>query len=645
MSWVETLNESWIILKNELLKENIDSIEKFMSYIFADLFPILKEAKRIDKFDLLIEIEDTLETKIKEIIKEYKEEIIEKKSNLKNNEDKNSFISLLKETYESSEYEYDKYPFYDHFYYTDYLNEEYIYKKLKEMDENKCPVLGQYLNSKYNKEDKNKKDKNNYSLDNLNIFNSVLNLLNEEFSNKISRDYAEKHKLKDLEIYKNNQELIDNFIKIYNNLPKEGNDKNLSLSIDNHLCDFLLDDNNKFGNSYKKIYIKFAKEQNKKLESLLDIKIERGIFDQNCKNKINIQQINEKEIFTMILPKKVSFMNILFDSSYRKVLDSEVKSNELYKEYEINYDLIEEHLTESLLKNKKLLNEDINTISSFIYNNEVFNNQVTDIINLFNKRYNHIPIDLYNQVDIYKFSQENKNSNLCQDIINDFITLIKYLNDKRKEKSNENLITDETKENDKENKENVFKITENTRIYEVVGKLKDSFSINFIRIFEGKDNLTIDKISDLFTYYLKLNFDLVMDELNDYQEKLDDESIKKVNNYSEKNSIKKGDFATAIRLFTTLVLFLERNKEDKEKKIKNNRNNLVNYLKSSDLWSRDITDPDFNKDLNELKDINAKISQIIPLYEALGKDIKDSDYDDVKEQIRIEKEKEEEKKK
>ena len=99
----------------------------------------------------------------------------------------------------------------------------------------------------------------------------------------------------------------------------------------------------------------------------------------------------------------------------------------------------------------------------------------------------------------------------------------------------------------------------------------------------------------------------------------------------------------AIRLFTTLVLFLEKDKEDKEKKIKNNRNNLINYLKASDLW-RDIYDhPDFNKNLNELRDINVKISQIIPLYEVLGKDIKESDYDDVRAQIEKEKENEKEK--
>jgi hypothetical protein len=38
--------------------------------------------------------------------------------------------------------------------------------------------------------------------------------------------------------------------------------------------------------------------------------------------KIIIQQINEKEIFTSNLPKIISFTDILFNSSYRKIIDS-----------------------------------------------------------------------------------------------------------------------------------------------------------------------------------------------------------------------------------------------------------------------------------------------------------------------------------
>ena len=156
------------------------------------------------------------------------------------------------------------------------------------------------------------------------------------------------------------------------------------------------------------------------------------------KSKINIQQINDTEIFTLILPKEVSFIDVLFNSSYRKILDSEALSYESYKEFEINYDLIEENMTDLLLKNKKLLNYDI---KGFNYNNEIFGNKVTNLLTLFRERYNQkniLPID---KVDIYKFAQENKNNIiLCKDMINDFITLIEILNEKENQIAYKKMI-------------------------------------------------------------------------------------------------------------------------------------------------------------------------------------------------------------
>ena len=127
-------------------------------------------------------------------------------------------------------------------------------------------------------------------------------------------------------------------------------------------------------------------------------------------------------------------------------------------------------------------------------------------------------------------------------------------------------------------------------------------------------------------------FELVKKELKDYQTKLDEQSEEVVKNYYQKeHPITKKDFACAIRLFTTLVLFLE---EHKEIKIKSNRNNLVNYLKASDLWSSEIYDnDDFNKNLSELKSINAQVSQVLSLYDALGKDFEPNFVNEVIEQI------------
>ena len=46
MSWEETLLQCWNLLKKELINENKDSIEKFMSYIFTELFPLLNNEKK-----------------------------------------------------------------------------------------------------------------------------------------------------------------------------------------------------------------------------------------------------------------------------------------------------------------------------------------------------------------------------------------------------------------------------------------------------------------------------------------------------------------------------------------------------------------------------------------------------------------------
>ena len=615
MKWAEILSECWNLIKNELLKEDIYSIEEFMNYLFVNLFPILNQKKCIDQYKELIQIEGELESEIQKIIKDYKETGCKIDSNQKGNEDdKTKFIYLLKEKYSKNDYLVNDFPFYEYFYYTDYLDEEYINKKLEHMYEKKYPVLKKYL------ENQESSNKNEDKLSYLSLFNTVLNLINEKYFNKISRDFAKKNMLKDTEIYMNNAELIDKFIEFYNSLNIKDDKKNkIKLGINNFLCDFFIDDNNCIGRSYKAIYKDFVKVQNDKLEPLIDIKIEKLIFDINSKSKINIQQIDEREIFTLKIPKKVSFIDILFNSSYRKILDSDSLNNESYNEYEINYNMLEENMTEYLLKNKKLLNEEI---TEFVYNNEVFSVQLTGFTTLFNLRYLCKEIGINEKVTIYKFTDENKNNNnLSQNIINDFIILIKYLNDKRREKNQE------------------FDIKEESKLSEVINKnLKESVSDNFIKIFENNDGMTVDKTLSIFDYYLKTISKSIIAEINDYQEKeLNNDSIASIENYYKKNDplISKKDFSIAIRLFTSLVLFQEK---EKKKKIGLNHNNLVNYLKVSDLWSKDIYEnQDFNKNLNELKLCNIAINQTIALYELIGQDFEDNYFNDVIQRIENEK--------
>ena len=59
-----------------------------------------------------------------EEIKKYNEKIN------KNSEDKNDPINLLKEKYDNSNYKKEEYPYYEYFYYSDCLDENYILNKI-----------------------------------------------------------------------------------------------------------------------------------------------------------------------------------------------------------------------------------------------------------------------------------------------------------------------------------------------------------------------------------------------------------------------------------------------------------------------------------------------------------------------------------
>ena len=200
-------------------------------------------------------------------------------------------------------------------------------------------------------EQKNNKDENKYTLENLSLFNNTLNLIKEKYFDKIRREYAEKTYMKNTKLYKENEILINEFIKFYNSLKiKDKNDKIIELSKDNHLSDFFVDEKNTIGATYKNIYKEFIKIYNKKNEYLFDIK-------RINKKKICIQNFQENEIFNFKFPENTSIYDIFYDSAYRKIS----------KEYIIDFDKIEERMTDLLLKNKKIFNDEIH---EYIYNED-----------------------------------------------------------------------------------------------------------------------------------------------------------------------------------------------------------------------------------------------------------------------------------
>ena len=100
------------------------------------------------------------------------------------------------------------------------------------------------------------------------------------------------------------------------------------------------------------------------------------------------------------------------------------------------------------------------------------------------------------------------------------------------------------------------------------------------------------------------------DELEKYFDNEED-----INSKDKQKIISKKNLANALRLFMCLILFGEK---DKNKKIKESKKNLINYLNIEDLWEKQIyTNTKFNKDLNDLKELNIQVNKIIWLYDYL----------------------------
>ena len=646
MTWISMINECFNKLKLSLKNKGIKDIQIFMNCIFKDLFAKLHNKNIINNFESLVEFEGELEELINKKCDEAKTEIEKyKEKEKKIFGEPNSAIALIKEIYGKTKYNSNEFRFYEYFYYTDYLNEVYIKKKIKEKDENDYPVITEYLKRTKKNDDEDEEEKDKYSLDNLIPFNKVLKLFNDTYSNKITRDDAEKQTINTSNIYRDdekNAKLIDDFIELYNSFKLQDEERNiLELNKEkNTIIDFLIIDDNKYGKSYKKMYKKFIKMQNSSLESLLNEKIRTGVFNSNSKNRISVQNIKDNEIFT---PQKLNetFTNVIFNSSYRKYIDT--KKHENYNEYEIRIDQIESEMTYSILNDKKLLNDDI---MEFNFDNEVFTYEIGDLISSF--VYNTKPINFDDKIVIYQFINDNDgNNNKYKEIIKDFITLIKHLNMTRKDKNN--------------------KINENTKICDIeIVKNKTNISEDFQKLFKGEEqnkkqnkknekdkisvnaNFNVGKITNAFVYFLELIFKYVIKDIEKYQEKNKEE--KSVYNFDDKNiKINKSDLAMGIRLFITLVLYRE-NENDKDKKIKSNKKNIFDYLilKNKDLWQPTLYNTESNKsqfesDLLKLKDLNIKIKEILYFYyylkgenyEGFGADIKKHIEDSKKKKTKI----------
>ena len=113
-------------------------------------------------------------------------------------------------------------------------------------------------------------------------------------------------------------------------------------------------------------------------------------------------------------------------------------------------------------------------------------------------------------------------------------------------------------------------------------------------------------------------FKYVKKDIEKHQEKKEINKQKIDEIFKKDMVIQKGDLASAIRLFITLVLFREK-EEDKHKKIKTNEKNIIDYLKNKDLWKSSLYNNKtrFEENLSKIKKLNIKIKEIFYFYNYL----------------------------
>ena len=654
MNIIEVLEEDWKLLKEALGKKKL---KIFINLVFKEITDELINCKEINKISDLFEKEKKLELIITNNLKKYSKY---KKEYTKSNEklikiEFDSPSNLLREDIDYSLYKEDLYPFYKYFLFTNYIYEKNININ-NDINKEKNILLYKYIYY-LNGKDNEKEKKFIKKLETLDTFNKFLNLLYDTYNNKITREYAETKKLNEELVYEKNKPLCMSFFKIikntYDNILKE----------DDTLVKFLIDKNTEESEKLIDIYKEYIKAQNYMIGDLLENKYKLKGFP--IYEKINIQSLEKDEIFSFKL-KKTCLTEIIFENSFRK---------DNFRDIEINYNKIEDKLTDKLLMKVKLVNDNLRYI---IYNNEEYLHKNTSIFNEFINNFKPLEdLSKKEKKEIKKyFDNVFKSKEQCINILNDFSEIIiclnnkykiyeekikrdkinqmiKEQNEKVKKETNENnnneinkneiieskndnndITTNEEKKEVRETKEGEneknkteeeeIKKLKTTQIRDIINNKEFiqlsnyNFSNEFNDFLKIKENFTVDKLINIFSFLEKLMFIVIIkndeDIKNSCKEKLEGKESEINSFYNNEKFITKEILTSAIRIFITRYLI--------RGNIKNNKRNFIKYFYIEDLWANEINENKIQKDseIKLIKNMNISINQILSLYDFLEGD-------------------------
>ena len=543
--------------------------------------------------------------------------------------DKNSMKSLVLETNDVNTYDEKDYPFYKYFTMTNYPDKKLFINELKKVDnyERKYPLLANYL-----KEENPEK----FLIKYLPEFNEFCNFMIDYYSYKISRDEAERRKIKDEEIYRNDekfQQKFKSFTKKWKKLKpysiKYGcRDEMPPIDLnDNQPVAYFLNDNGDIGKGMyiAAAYQNFIEWQNNFLDSLIEPSRQSGIlhhFVKNMEQIIDVQKAKKNEALNFDTVNK-NFTEYIYENCKRNIFRKDNTINYMnYKQFVYDFDSIEKYLGELILPGKVKFNNH-EKLKFVTYTFEGFRGNKSSVLTDFEEKYKQVPLNLETKQIIYDIIKEKYNgqNEELSNILFSLQLLMYYITQERQNEKDE--------------------------IKTIIGDLPEYVTlskecIDFLQ--HPRLKIKFEDLSGVYSFFEFLCFKPIINNLQDYYKKKIDEKDEKGENVQKKilrlfkekkfKLITEKNLASACRKFISRYLVSTRKDTDYNEKM-----DLSSNLARYEFWPKEVIEDDdkFNNEISILKTIGLTTGQCYELYNLMG-----GDETDELNGIKIKEEKEEE---
>ena len=633
------IKEGWKLLNNNLKNVGIENSKVFFNIIFDELIEYIINLNMVDTRNKLDEFEINVNDFILEKITTNNAKKINEEYQRLNGEllnlNPNNIKEVILSNYEPTLYSKEAYPDIQYYCTSDLNNLDTFTNIFNSSNENKrkYSLINILVNKNLDF------TKNIIKMKNLININKLSNLLIKIYSYKISREDAKKRKLKNeikniIEIYNEAsnkkindkgfvREFVEPFLESWNNIKSdsvqymcrqlrniERGEKPLSLTIDNYLCYFLVDDGDKDGGMFlASAYENFIQWQNQFIDDIIDKNNLGGILNSYISQleiEINIQEAEENEIINIDDNTYYYLEELITSCSIRNIFDINGKQiyYKNYNDIKYDYDIIEEKLAKLILPGLKKFKKNKYKFITYLY--EGFRGQNSTVLTQYNEKYeqHELTEDEKNYIN-----KSLKNINDDNKVYNDIFSSLQI------------LMNEILKEN----------YQQNYLLYDIIQNIPKYVILNdeLIKLIENRYNkskfsFTINSLVSIFEYFEELCWESIKKYIpEDFKTPIDSKIIKNIRNYfgkikdDKKKLINKIIFTKAIRKLISRYIVGTRQETDIKPEIE-----LKLHIIKPEFWPKYIIDDNdaFNLQIDEIFNSKINVEQSLELYNSLQGD-------------------------